>query len=339
MTTQDEIVEQIQAKTIKRKRAVVPSKHEVTKLLKQVYDPELLGPLHFYSQDNNGLPIAKLSTTIAGEQHFSTVTATNLLEAEDWQNQEKPASYVGSTWPPKDAADLVGRPDVREVCVNHSDSTRKCRCSHKTWSDKMRNFWLQNILLQAADGRGYGLFARNPILAETAIGEYTGRLVPRSEELQEGADQYHASIAIGGYETDADKQVTTWLDATWTGSIFRFLNHSCDANARFFEGMCGMSHRIVYIETIRDIAVGEEITIDYGDKWFDKPDKPCLCGSAKCKNPPKSQDDAMELDNRSSSPYEDGLVSDSSSDISTEDDEETMSSEDDEEPPRKRIRG
>ncbi|KAF1848106.1 SET domain-containing protein [Cucurbitaria berberidis CBS 394.84] len=280
MSTQNQVFKAIQSR---RNNSKTPSRREVNTLLKQIYDPELDGPLHFYSQDKNGLPVAKISTTVA-----------------DWQGQKKPSGFKGTRWPPLRVEDLVGNPDLLEVCVNHEENIRKCRCSHQTWAAKMFKFWLENILLRDAEDKGCGAFARNAIPANTPIGEFTGKIIPRNEDAEDDAEQYHSGIAIGDYESDDKQRSTAWLDATYTGSVCRFFNHSCNFNAQLVEGICGMKHRIVYVETTRTIEIGEEITIDYGDKWFETPDKPCLCGTANCKNPPQSWSEVMDLDTYSS---------------------------------------
>ena len=52
-----------------------------------------------------------------------------------------------------------------------------------------------------------------------------------------------------------------------------FLNHSCDPNA--------MRHGVT-VFAWRDIAAGEELTIDYRLNAFDGSSWPCECGAANC---------------------------------------------------------
>jgi hypothetical protein len=51
-----------------------------------------------------------------------------------------------------------------------------------------------------------------------------------------------------------------------------------------------LERRVLYTIATREIAVGEELTIDYGSGWLNSD---CLCGNANCRNPPK---DPKELD-------------------------------------------
>ncbi|PQE10812.1 histone-lysine N-methyltransferase SET9 protein [Rutstroemia sp. NJR-2017a BBW] len=71
-----------------------------------------------------------------------------------------------------------------------------------------------------------------------------------------------------------------------TASLFlgpaRFANHDCDANARLMTtGNAGMQ-----IIAVRDIDIGEEITVTYGDNYFGEDNCECLCRTCeeKCRN-------------------------------------------------------
>ncbi|KAI9853009.1 MAG: Histone-lysine N-methyltransferase set9 [Thelocarpon superellum] len=57
----------------------------------------------------------------------------------------------------------------------------------------------------------------------------------------------------------------------------RFANHDCDANARLVTtGTNGME-----VVAVREIEVGEEITVTYGDDYFGLENCECLCGSCE----------------------------------------------------------
>jgi hypothetical protein len=69
--------------------------------------------------------------------------------------------------------------------------------------------------------------------------------------------------------------------------VFRFLNHSCDPNCELFyydvatgDGDRELPDR-VWLESLRSIAIGEELTIDYA--WPAQRAIPCLCGAANCR--------------------------------------------------------
>lgn len=62
-----------------------------------------------------------------------------------------------------------------------------------------------------------------------------------------------------------------------TASLFmgpaRFANHDCNANAR----LVTMGYDGMQIVAVRDINLGEEITVTYGDSYFGEGNRECLC--------------------------------------------------------------
>ena len=57
----------------------------------------------------------------------------------------------------------------------------------------------------------------------------------------------------------------------------RFINHSCNPNA---EASNDDGH--IWIEALRDIKKGDEITYNYGYDLESFEEHPCKCGSANC---------------------------------------------------------
>lgn len=74
------------------------------------------------------------------------------------------------------------------------------------------------------------------------------------------------------------------IDAGHNGNDARFINHSCDPNCESV-----IENRRVFIESVRPIAKGEELTYDYqiGREKSDPPNVDeiyaCRCGSPKCR--------------------------------------------------------
>jgi SET domain-containing protein len=81
------------------------------------------------------------------------------------------------------------------------------------------------------------------------------------------------------------------IDANVDGNIARWINHSCDPNCEAVveENDKGKPHKDkVFIEAIRDIEPGEELTYNYGIV-LDEPHTAalkklwgCRCGAKKC---------------------------------------------------------
>jgi hypothetical protein len=57
--------------------------------------------------------------------------------------------------------------------------------------------------------------------------------------------------------------------------VMMFLNHSCEPNV-------GIQGQIVFV-AMRDIAAGEELTLDYATIDHDTEPMPCRCGAAGCR--------------------------------------------------------
>ncbi|HUI59594.1 MAG TPA: SET domain-containing protein-lysine N-methyltransferase [Steroidobacteraceae bacterium] len=127
---------------------------------------------------------------------------------------------------------------------------------------------------------GLGVFATRAIAKGTRIIEYLGERVSHAE-----ADRR--------YETKDENDSHTFLfivdsrtviDAGVDGNDARYINHSCDPNCEsVVEG------RRVYIEAIRTIEPGTELTYDYQIQREDD-DPPnidevfaCRCGFAQCR--------------------------------------------------------
>ena len=67
------------------------------------------------------------------------------------------------------------------------------------------------------------------------------------------------------------------IDGSPRSNGARYINHSCQPNAKAYR--TGLR---IWIWSIRAIKIGEEITIDYGKKYFDDFIKPVGCKCDKC---------------------------------------------------------
>jgi uncharacterized protein len=117
----------------------------------------------------------------------------------------------------------------------------------------------------AAQAVGKGLFALRPIKKGDFIIEYTGKRIPTKV-----ADEMHEAR----YLFEIDRKWT--VDGEDESNAARYINHSCDPNA---ESEIHNNH--ILISAVRDIAAGEEITMDYGEEYYDEFIRPsgCKCGA------------------------------------------------------------
>jgi SET domain-containing protein len=128
--------------------------------------------------------------------------------------------------------------------------------------------------------QGLGAFATRRIPAGTRLIEYAGeRLTPAEADARypDGVDERHHTYLFA-----IDDDVV--IDAAVDGNDARVINHSCDPNCdAVVEG------GRIWIETIRDIAPGEELAYDYAyvlDERHTPTAKrryPCNCGASNCR--------------------------------------------------------
>lgn len=73
------------------------------------------------------------------------------------------------------------------------------------------------------------------------------------------------------------------IDAT-TGSIARFVNHSCKPNCRMIKWIVSGQPRMALFAGDQPIMTGDELTYDYNfDPFSNKNVQTCLCGSENCR--------------------------------------------------------
>jgi SET domain-containing protein len=127
---------------------------------------------------------------------------------------------------------------------------------------------------------GRGVFAVRRIRKGTRIIEYLGdRVSHRQADLRyehKDINDNHTFLFI------VDRSVV--IDGGSNGNDARFINHSCDPNSESL-----IDDRRVFIEAIRTIRPGEEITYDY-QIGRDRSDPPnvdeifaCRCGAQDCR--------------------------------------------------------
>ena len=128
--------------------------------------------------------------------------------------------------------------------------------------------------------QGKGAFATRPIAAGTRLVEYTGeRLTPDEADArypEVPGERHHT------YLFAIDDEIV--IDAAVGGNDARWINHSCAPNcdAVIDDGR-------IWIETIREVAPGEELAYDYAYALEERHTPaakrrfPCHCGAATCR--------------------------------------------------------
>jgi SET domain-containing protein len=115
---------------------------------------------------------------------------------------------------------------------------------------------------------GLGAFTTGLIRAGAEFVQYSGEKITKAESLR---------------RCEADNTFIFQLDDDWDvdGNVSwnpaRFLNHSCAPNCD-----AELIDDEIWIVARRDIAVGEELTFNYGYDLEQYRDYPCRCGASEC---------------------------------------------------------
>ena len=160
---------------------------------------------------------------------------------------------------------------------------------------------LAEPLLEVRDSRlhGQGVFAAQHIAKGTRVIEYLGERVSHAEadrryEHKDAADNHTVLFIVNA---------RTVIDAGVDGNEARFINHACEPNCEsVIEG------GRVFIDAIRSIEPGEELTYDYQIQR--EPDDPpdvdavfaCRCGFKRCRGsmlwPPRRRTRKAQVSSR-----------------------------------------
>lgn len=124
---------------------------------------------------------------------------------------------------------------------------------------------------------GQGVFARRTISEGTRVIEYAGEVISE----REGDARYDDRTMARHHTYLMALDDGRCIDAAVGGNEARFINHSCEPNCETVE----VGGR-VWIEAIRPIAAGEELTYDYLYERSEGDDESfyrCGCGAATCR--------------------------------------------------------
>ncbi|KAL2105156.1 hypothetical protein VUR80DRAFT_8919 [Thermomyces stellatus] len=116
-------------------------------------------------------------------------------------------------------------------------------------------------------GKRNGVQALTPFPRGTAIGEFVGLVTAGMRDLD-------VMVAERG-----GREYQIWQGRL--GNFTRFVNHSCRANAQFQGFVWRGTQRVVLVS--KGVEAGEEITVDYSERYWKGLNKKCLCGEACCR--------------------------------------------------------
>lgn len=259
----------------------------------------------FCETDEMGYPLRTILSydDVNDEMFTPTIMADHHVPLKAWSTQEKyPLKGWTRDWPIKEVETLLDT-WVGDCVLCGRKKKIRCKCSHEAWNAENDRKWPSKFSIQSTESRGYGLHSMVPFDRDEPLGEAIGMLPPAHKHTKESLTNYCIAIQIGtGNESVLRRQegrdeLRCFINNKYCGNAFRFLNHSCEPNARFEVGWrCG-NRRIMAVVANRRIEPGEEITIDYGSEWLQgKHQMYCQCGTKSCLNPAKARSpDEMEM--------------------------------------------
>ncbi|ERS98220.1 hypothetical protein HMPREF1624_05003 [Sporothrix schenckii ATCC 58251] len=127
--------------------------------------------------------------------------------------------------------------------------------------------------------RGHGIRASRGFRPGQIIMEYIGEIITEEESDRRMNELYKNNACY--YLMSFDQSLI--IDGT-SGSIARFVNHSCSPNCRMIKWIVSGQPRIALFAGDRPIQTGEELTYDYNfDPYSAKNVQGCLCGADNCR--------------------------------------------------------
>jgi hypothetical protein len=243
-----------------------------------------------------------------GNKDYVRQVTENMISLTRWADEEAPEDWPANLQYPQDLlkapiyaamieesngarrserGEQLQNPDyevwgdlVRCLACNQETTrvSQLCNCTATAWDDKNTIAWqTANISLRMEDEtRGVGTYALKPLKAHDVVGEYVGELVPADDP---------DSKYIFGIENYAKENVMH-IDSLRLGNWTRFINHSCAPNTGFELVRVGTGIRVV-VRVLKSITSGEEITVDYGDRYWEQFKARglwCVCGEKACKH-------------------------------------------------------
>jgi hypothetical protein len=137
------------------------------------------------------------------------------------------------------------------------------------------------IIVRTSRIHGRGVYAGRRLSKGERIVEYRGEVISWREADRRPPSDPDDPNHTFFFALDDRKHV---IDANVGGNAARWINHSCDPNCETAE-----DEGRVFIEALRDIKAGEELSYDYGlivDERITptlKKQYRCLCGARDCR--------------------------------------------------------
>ncbi|XP_034840917.1 histone-lysine N-methyltransferase SETMAR [Maniola hyperantus] len=169
-----------------------------------------------------------------------------------------------------------------------------CQCSDSCGNRLVQNGPITTLYIKSSQNKliGLGLFTNTLVPKGSFVCEYAGEVLTKKQALFR--HHYNEKHKKMNYifclnEHVAGKTVQTYIDPSSFGNIGRYINHSCDPNCGIVPVRVNSPIPKLAVFSLLDIKPDTEITFHYGSDDMNnpvpdqKPRKPCLCNTSKCK--------------------------------------------------------
>lgn len=181
----------------------------------------------------------------------------SIIDEEKWPNQDPRRFEEGPEYYCK-SCNLRQSPEIE---------LNSCECFPDLYSPKPRLYCPVQIF-RTPNGKNNGLVACCAFEAGSAVGEFVGMIT-------------NGLANLDVMQSQAGEQEPYQIWQGRCGNFTRFINHSCASNCSFETFSWLGIQRIVVVS--KGVLAGEEITVDYSDRYWDNLDKICLCGAPTCR--------------------------------------------------------
>ncbi|KAM7250494.1 hypothetical protein ACFE04_022377 [Oxalis oulophora] len=206
----------------------------------------------------------------------------------------------------EDAKDIYGRPmcgrfpydDKRRIILEEGylvyECNYLCNCNQTCPNRVLQNGVQVKLEVFKTENKGWAVRTGEPILRGMFVCEWIGEVLDKLEannrQSRYGKDgcgyMYNVNAQINDMSRIIEGQTQYVIDATKYGNVSRFINHSCSPNLVnhqvLVDGM-DAQHAHIGLYASRDIAMGEELSIEYHNESPPGESYPCLCGTPKCR--------------------------------------------------------
>jgi hypothetical protein len=171
-----------------------------------------------------------------------------------------------------DDSDCINRLTKMECVMGN------CNCGTTCQNQRFQRQDYADVSVIKTEKKGYGLRANTNLDADDFIFEYIGEVVnePNFRRRMIAYDQENLKHL---YFMSLTK--TEFVDATKSGNLGRFCNHSCNPNCFVDKWVVGDKLRMG-IFAQRNIQKGEELVFNYNVDRYGADPQPCYCGEPNC---------------------------------------------------------